>query len=473
MKHRINSVYTRLRVAGAVSAVITSMVWTLSGCGAISGSRGSSADGTAASGRDTVVVPPQAYFDALLTDRMQMTANGALQAIQDQVMWVNFNGATIAKGFAKDQSFLPCINSVVIPPASISEADKDAILSQVALYFSNAGAKLYITADKPTSGDYTAIHVGGLSSLFGCPGSGNVAGMAPFDSGNANPNDVGFVFLTSKDAKSLAQAIAHEAGHTFGLDHSDNKADIMYASAMSVVNGFMKGIANISGLEQDASALLQKALGTGMASLSGIPVAATTAFSQIPSTVLPGTANLSKLGSLLTSLPQSVHSSSLNAFIPALSGGAIPAGVLPPNAQGALVLLTILQNATMGQNGGAMNMVQLALMVSGYSPASISMYLQLAGLVLNSGILTGHPVPVSIPGVTGSLPGQIPSTINVSQILGMANITNPSQLISMLPQYAQIIGATQQGPNAQALLSLVMMAVGQQYQTIYPAPATP
>jgi len=473
MKHGINTVFARLRVAGAMSAVITTMVWTLSGCGANSGSRGSSSgDGTASNSRDTIVAPPQAYFDALLTDRMQMAANGALQAAQDQVMWVNFNGATIAKGFTKDASFLPCKSSVVIPPAPLSESDKDAILTQVAQYFSNAGAKLSISADKPASGDYTTIHVGGSYSAFGCAGSVNVAGIAPFDVGNANPNDVGFVFMSTKDVKSLAQAIAHEAGHTFGLDHSDNKLDLMYAQAMATVNGFMKGTANISGLEQDASAILQTALGSGMATLSGLPVAASSAVSKIPPTVLAGTANLGKLGGLLNSLGGSVHKS-LNAYIPALSGGAIPAGVIPPNAQGALVLLTVLQNATMGKNAGVMDMVQFGLMVSGYSPASISMYLQLAGLVLNSGILTGQPVPVNIPGVTGSLPGQIPSTINVSQILGMNNITNPSQLISMLPQYAQIIGATQQGPNAQALLSLVMMAVGQQYQTIYPVPAKP
>jgi hypothetical protein len=70
---------------------------------------------------------------------------------------------------------------------------------------------------------------------------------------------------------------------------------------------------------------------------------------------------------------------------------------------------------------------------------------------------------VSLPGITANLPGQLQTGINIAQILAMTNVSNPGQLIAMIPQYAQIIGANNQGTNAQALMTLVLMGVAQQY----------
>jgi hypothetical protein len=73
---------------------------------------------------------------------------------------------------------------------------------------------------------------------------------------------------------------------------------------------------------------------------------------------------------------------------------------------------------------------------------------------------------VSLPGITANLPGQLQTGINIAQILAMTNVSNPGQLIAMIPQYAQIIGANNQGANAQALMTLVLMGVAQQYAVI-------
>ena len=90
---------------------------------------------------------------------------------------------------------------------------------------------------------------------------------------------------------------------------------------------------------------------------------------------------------------------------------------------------------------------------------------------MNASQCMGQIAPISIPGITAVMPGQLPTSINVAQIMGMQGITNPSQLIALLPQYAQVIAANGQSINTQALMSLVMIAVAQQYQGIsFPTP---
>jgi hypothetical protein len=120
----------------------------------------------------------------------------------------------------------------------------------------------------------------------------------------------------------------------------------------------------------------------------------------------------------------------------------------------------------MGQNGGQFNMLQLVGLISGYPTMNISQMIALAGISLNATQCLTQLVPVSLPGITANLPGQLQTGINIAQILAMTNVSNPGQLIAMIPQYAQIIGANNQGANAQALMTLVLMGVAQQYAVI-------
>jgi hypothetical protein len=188
-------------------------------------------------------------------------------------------------------------------------------------------------------------------------------------------------------------------------------------------------------------------------------------FAGIPASIpgLAGLGNLGNINSLMSGLPANVNQS-LSCVIPAVINGAIPNGVTLPNAPGALGALTVLQSATMGKYSGVMSMANLLMMASGVP--NISQILMLAKISIGVGSCLNQIVPISIPGITAQMPGQLSTGINVSQILGMQGITNPSALIAMIPQYSQALGTLNQNPNTQALLSLVLMGVAQQYQTI-------
>jgi hypothetical protein len=465
---------------GEQIAASVAMSIMLASCGSEPESRSDSGDAYAFRGRDKLAKPPKAYYDTLLADRMQLANAGMLQTAQDPVLWLNFAGATVSKGTDLGQSFLPCKSQAKIPPAPVSFDSQQEIANMVATHFSNAGAKVNVTTDQPASGDYTTIHVGGSYANLGCNSTVSPSGLAPFDVGNANPSDIGFVFPQSNDLASIARTIAHEAGHTYGLDHSDNKEDLMYPWDLQSAVGFATGIASASNVVQDPAAMLQAALGVGQATVAGIPALPTLPVPavnlpqvQIPSLPnlpgqlanLPGLANFANLNAMVGSMPVAV-SGLISCVVPPISVNGMPINVALQNTQGALGLLTVLLNASMGQNGGQFNMLQLVGLISGYPTMNISQMIALAGISLNATQCLTQLVPVSLPGITANLPGQLQTGINIAQILAMTNVSNPGQLIAMIPQYAQIIGANNQGANAQALMTLVLMGVAQQYAVI-------
>ena len=80
---------------------------------------------------------------------------------------------------------------------------------------------------------------------------------------------------------------------------------------------------------------------------------------------------------------------------------------------------------------------------------NVPQLIAMAGIAVNSNQRLNQLVPVNIAGRTNTLQGQVQTALNVAQIMGMANITKPDQLIALLPQYAQVIGANAQGANVQ------------------------
>jgi len=110
----------------------------------------------------------------------------------------------------------------------LSAADQATIVSAVQQTLPPSASSLTSTATAPTTATSHDRSRGTYADL-GCAGGAGVAGIAPLDIGNANPSDIGFAFVQSgEDNTTLAQVIAHEAGHTYGLVHVSNNQDLMY-----------------------------------------------------------------------------------------------------------------------------------------------------------------------------------------------------------------------------------------------------
>ena len=85
-----------------------------------------------------------------------------------------------------------------------------------------------ITDERPTSGNYIMVHVGGTpSDLYGHkrPGMG---GVAPFN-GDVISGVIVFAFSKTLGNKldSVCHTVAHEVGHVYGLDHTYRCGDVM------------------------------------------------------------------------------------------------------------------------------------------------------------------------------------------------------------------------------------------------------
>ena len=275
-------------------------------------------------GAEVVTQPPKAFYDSLFTAKLALldgsqtvvapaaatsgasSGNGDLSVSitpavppaivtppAPGVLWINFGGATVNQGYAKGESFLLCKAKVTIPAAtSLSPADQAQVVNAVQQFYTAAGANLTVTSTQPTSGDYKTVEVGGTLTDLGCPDHGEF-GAAPLDVGNANPNDLSFVFLPSGiGTQQLAVNIAHVSAHTFGLGNVTNATDIMAETPSATAVGFADASLVKDGSDQNEPALLAAA--TGVPVTSRDPAGNTTA----------GTGTASGSGTSQSNLPQ-------------------------------------------------------------------------------------------------------------------------------------------------------------------------
>ena len=218
--------------------------------------------------RDFQVVPPAGYYDQQLANQFfSLDSDSAFAESEvDQVLYLDFDGATVEQGFGTGESFIPCQSESTIQDSGFSDAQIDDMIERVQGYYDHAEALVEVTDIVPDGNDHTTIIIGGSYGDLGCGEFPGVLGVAPLDEDNTNPSDIGFAFTKYEDDVSItAVTIAHEAGHSFGLYHIDNNIAIMYpAVAPGISNfdeGYIVGSQSRNGQFQHSPKTLREALG--------------------------------------------------------------------------------------------------------------------------------------------------------------------------------------------------------------------
>lgn len=125
-------------------------------------------------------------------------------------------------------AFQPSVPAPLVPAALVASV----LIDRVRSYF--LPFDLAVVTARPTSGDYAALLVGGTPASVAPAQPSGVAGISVVDCDEGNPRSLGFVFADAFAPQfggvvSLAAAIAHEAGHGFGLQHVTAPLDPMYS----------------------------------------------------------------------------------------------------------------------------------------------------------------------------------------------------------------------------------------------------
>ncbi|MGH6767885.1 MAG: choice-of-anchor L domain-containing protein [Xanthobacteraceae bacterium] len=141
-----------------------------------------------------------------------------------QVIYVDFDA-----GFLGFPSFLGLVSGFNLPASGLTEPQQIQILADVNAIYDDF--LIEFTQTKPTSGEYSTIHIGGsVSNLpFYLNAKAGLLGRAEkIDFGNKDKSDAAFVLsgsMTSGGVPNvglITQVLAHEAGHILGLRHVDD-----------------------------------------------------------------------------------------------------------------------------------------------------------------------------------------------------------------------------------------------------------
>jgi len=189
-----------------------------------------------------------------------------------QVVYVNFDGPSIAhcNGCSDAQGNRSLVMGHLGHPNGFNfqpythAARKAAILNFLQTWF--APYHVTFTTSRPAAGPYTTVVVSPSQPTTGS------RGIAPLDCGNMNRDDIAFVYRVGDgrrfpNAQSIAKAVAHELGLSFGLAHVKGTSQIMhYASAGARFGVAAYDTAHPSGKcfggnTQDAPALLRANVG--------------------------------------------------------------------------------------------------------------------------------------------------------------------------------------------------------------------
>lgn len=187
------------------------------------------------------------------------------------VFWLNFDGnVKISKtdSFIVDQAGLSeqAIAAFKVESLGAPIMDRADAIQAIETHVSDVfnGLEISFTKDKP-GGTFSAIHIGGADFRK----NSRALGVAPLDIDNFAGRDVGFAFPETLDPRRgsdaniriLANAIAHEIGHTLGASHIKNDKALMNPS-VDIGNDAMMSGAKVPGPgDEDTLVLLTQNIG--------------------------------------------------------------------------------------------------------------------------------------------------------------------------------------------------------------------
>ncbi len=475
---------------------------------------------------DHTVEPPAEYYDQLFQDGMKsvgLTSFNLAASDDIQVLYLEFNGMSLSKGYGLGQSFILCSRKATIPSSGYSVNEQDQIMEMVQNYYDAAMASVEVTNTKPATGPYTTVIVGGVYRDLGCAGGGSILGVAPLDRGNNNKNDIGFAFVRGGQSVFLAATtVAHEAGHSFGLDHISNNTAIMNPSHAKGITGFKEGRVSRGVGTQNSPKVLQANLGVidpNMPRPQPIPPSQPTTppapttpsnpnVPNIPNLPapggnipglpgldqilagLPGLDILGILGQLLNGANPGQLPFDINQLIPQI-GGLIPGGLQnAPNIGGlpgldnllSTVMASAAAGATMNSNSN-MNIDQLlqAALAGGNLGGQgvgdfaslLSFITQQAGGTTPTAGGLGGLIGRIIGGMTGGGAATTPSTPNIpatlpdfSSLLGLTQFQTVEDLNWGMRGHSQVVSQNFSGAQRDSLSTLLKLAYLQRFNDI-------
>jgi hypothetical protein len=143
-------------------------------------------------------------------------------------IFVNFDGVTLEGGAWNDDA---TADRTVFPDLAgewpafgdmPGSAKRGAVLAAVRADFDRFG--VVVTDERPATGLYTMVVVSPRG------GGGSQLGVANVACGGSNLAGLAFAFFgaSESDTTKIAATISHEAGHSLGLDHTSDTADLMF-----------------------------------------------------------------------------------------------------------------------------------------------------------------------------------------------------------------------------------------------------